>query len=409
MEKTRFAPGSVGGQSRLCLLARHPKRYISVSTAVGTGHSNRNSQSFMPKVRLFNPKGRWINRKHISGYEILSSVVILFILTGIVLWAANRRDNHDPAHQDVSPEALAQGSSSIVLYKRPLQPWQSPDRAKSVQNRDLGIFPDSVASDQWQPKSSVKTFDAENLYVKINGEAERFLRHDFRQLSYLVLQSANQIEEIAIELYNQGSIAGSSGIFAEHRSPDSQIVQEGPNTYFETSIGIIGRKDHFFYRIAGNRSSESIRNKSRQLVQSFSDLPAPESDVALGYKLLQDLNIEPANIRHQAVNVFQYDFAKDFWFGKPDPTSQAELFVHKAESKDTALQLLKRILEEHQYDYQIIRKTENLALLQHNFLKSYFIIAIQDAFLFGAETTPDQETSFQLLEMMGRALPNKRQ
>jgi len=363
----------------------------------------------MPSARLFNPKPRRINRNHISRYEIISSLVILFLLTCIVLWAITRRNHYDPAQQDVSIETLEQVSSSIVLYKRPLKPWQSPDEAVSLQDLDLGIFPVSVISDQWRPKSRARTFDPENLYVKINGEAERFLRHGFKQLSYLVLQSTNEIEEISIELYNQTSIAGSSGIFAEHRSPESQIEQEGPNTFFETSIGIIGRKDHFFYRIAGNRSSESIRNKSRQLVQSFSELPAPESAVAMGYQLLQELNIETADIRHQAVNVFQYDFAEDFWFGKPDSTRQAEVFVHRAESKDNALQLLSRILEEHQYEYQMIRETENLALLQHNFLKTYFIIAIQDSFVFGADQTEDQDTSFQLLEMIGRALPNETQ
>ncbi|NNK15099.1 MAG: hypothetical protein HKP52_12745 [Desulfofustis sp.] len=363
----------------------------------------------MPNVRLFNPKRRRINRKHISGYEILSSFIILFILAGIVLWAATRKNLYDPARQDISLEALEEVSSSIVLYKRPFKPWQSSEKANASDDLDVGVFPDSIASDQWRPKSRVKTFDPENLYVKINGEAERFLRHDFKQLSYLVLQSSNQIEEISIELYNQASIAGSSGIFAEHRSPESQVEQDGPNTFFETGIGLIGRKDHFFYRIAGNRSSESIRNKSRQLVQSFSELPAPESAVAFGYQLLQELNIEPADIRHQAVNVFQYDFAKDFWFGKPEKTNQTEVFVHRAGSKDSALQLLTRILEEHQYEYQIIRRTENLALLQHNFLKSYFIIAIQDLFVFGVDRAEDQDTSFQLLEMIGRALPDETQ
>ena len=363
----------------------------------------------MPNVRLFNPKRRRINRKHISGYEIISSFIILFVLAGIVFWAATRKNLYDPAHQDISLEALKEVSSSIVLYQRPFKTWQSPEKANASNDIDLGNFPDSIASGQWRPKSRVKTFDPENLYVKINGEAERFLRHGFKQLSYVVLQSANQIEEISIELYNQGSIAGSSGIFAEHRSPESQVEQDGPNTFFETGIGLIGRKDHFFYRIAGNRSSESIRSKSRQLVQSFSELPAPESAVAFGYQLLQELNIEPADIRHQAVNVFQYDFAKDFWFGKPDNTSQAEIFVHRAVSEDSSLQLLTRILEEHQYEYQMIRETENLALLQHNFLKTYFIIAVQDSFIFGADKTPDQDTSFQLLEMIGRALPDETQ
>ncbi|MBT8362214.1 MAG: hypothetical protein KJO32_14780, partial [Deltaproteobacteria bacterium] len=88
---------------------------------------------------------------------------------------------------------------------------------------------------------------------------------------------------------------------------------------------------------------------------------------------------------------------------------QTEVFVHRAETENSALQLLTRILEEHQYEYQIIRKTENLALLQHNFLKSYFIITLQDSFIFGADKTPDQETSFQLLEMIGRSLPNEKQ
>ena len=361
----------------------------------------------MPNVRLFNPRRRRINRKHISGYEIVCSLIILFSLAGIVLWAATRKNLYDSARQDLSLEALKHVSSLIVLYQQPFKPWQSTDTANPSENMDLGIFPDSVASDRWLPKSRVKTFDPQNLYVKINGEAERFLRHDFKQLSYLVLQSSDQIEEISIELYDQGSIAGSSGIFAEHRSPDSPVEQEGPNTYFETGIGLIGRKDHFFYRIAGNRSSESIRSKSRQVVQSFSELPAPESTVAFGYQLLEELNIKPTEIRHQAVNVFQYDFAKDFWFGKPDTAQQTEVFVHRAETKDNAQQLLIRILEEHQYEYQIIRRTENLAVLQHNFLKSYFIIALQDSFIFGADKTPDQETSFQLLEMIGRALPKE--
>jgi hypothetical protein len=361
----------------------------------------------MPNVRLFNPKRRRINRKHISEYEIVSSFIILIVLAGIVLWAATRKNLYDPARQDISLEALQEVSSSIVLYQRPLKPWQSPDKINAPDDMDLGIFPASIASDQWRPKSRVKTFSPENLYVKINGEAERFLRHDFKQLSYLVLQSSNHIEELSIELYDQGSIAGSSGIFAEHRSPESRVEQDGPNTFFETGIGLIGRKDHFFYRIAGNRSSESIRNKSRQLVQSFSELPASESAVALGNQLLLDLNIEPADIRHQAVNVFQYDFATDFWFGKPQKTDQTEVFVHRAESKERALELLTRILEEHQYEYQMIRRTENLALLQHNFLDSYFIIATQDSFVFGADKTPDQDRSFELLEMVGRALPDE--
>lgn len=363
----------------------------------------------MPNVRLFNPKRRRINRKHISRYEIVSSLILLFSLAGIVLWVATRKNLYDPALQDVSLEALKQVSSSIVLYQRPFKPWQLLDKGNSSKNIDLGILPGSVASDRWRPKSRVKTFTPQNLYEKINGEAEKFLRHDFKQLSFLVLQSSDQIEEISIELYDQGSIAGSSGIFAEHRSPESQVEQDGANTYFESSIGLIGRKDHFFYRIAGNRSSESIRKKSRQLVQSFSELPAPESSVAFGFQLLQELDIQPAEIRHQAVNVFQYDFAKDFWFGKPDTMNQTEVFVHRAETANSALQLLTRILEEHQYEYQITRRTENLALLQHNFLKSYFIIAVQDSFVFGADKTPDQKNSFYLLDMIGRALPSEKQ
>jgi hypothetical protein len=118
-------------------------------------------------------------------------VLVLLALAAVILWVVSRKNHFDPAHQDVSLEALEQVSGAIVLYQRPLKPWQLPGTTDGWQDIDLGIFPDSVASEQWQPKTRVKTFDPENLYVKINGEAERFLRHGFTQLSYLVLNSSH--------------------------------------------------------------------------------------------------------------------------------------------------------------------------------------------------------------------------
>ena len=364
------------------------------------------SQSSMARSRVLNPRRRRLLRTEVPALENRASLLILCALIGIVVWVALQKSHYDLADRDLDA-ALLRVPEAPPLYNPPLTRWDAANTAPASQPADLGPFPETVLDRQWQPAGRLRQFNAENLYEKINGEAERFLRQGFVALYYLVLQSSDAAGETAgeimIELFDQGDVKGSMGIFSEHAGGDTEIEQQGQVVFFRTSIGLIGRKGRFFFRVAGDRASENIRRKSRQLTEVFDTLPDKAGDAPAGFRILSEgLGIDPELIAYQGQNVFQYDFAKDFWFGAFSRTEPERAFVHIAESPDAARRLFQQILEEHGYEYARVESDAQQTLLQHEYLKNYFAISHQGRFVFGLENVADKARIAPLQERFKR-------
>jgi hypothetical protein len=242
----------------------------------------------MARTDLFNPrKSPRLLRTHVSFTENMTSLVLLLLLGAIVWWVVEQKNNYDPADLDISIKMLVEDSSDLKLYTPPLKRWSEPGSAvAAMEAPDLGVVPAAVADAQWQPKTGVKQFNADNLFEKINGEAPKFLRQGFQSLDYLVLVALADGSEIAIELYDQNDMAGSRGVFSEHLSADKTIEQYQSVTFFRTSIGVIGRVGRYFFRVAGDDDSAAIQQKSQQLIEAFATLdqqqqaPAPSAEQA---------------------------------------------------------------------------------------------------------------------------------
>ncbi len=360
----------------------------------------------MSRKPVFTRKKRRVLRKDIPTVEALVSAVIVIGLGGILLWFFGQQEQYDPAERDLSYELLAQKPVEDNLYKIPLKRWVDPALAQGnvAPAINLGIFPEAILDDSWQLSSRLKTFKEDTLFEKINGEAPKFLRQGFQQLSYVSIQSPEG-DEISIELFDQGGLKGSLGVFSEHRSADQPILREGKAIYFRTPAGVIGMLSQYFFRIAGNQSSETIQAKAKQLVIAFAGLPEQKEQESLEFKILTDqLNIEPALIAYQAKNVFQYDFATDFWFGQPDAKQPMRYFIHRAESPETAQETFELIVEEHGFDYEIQDEAEGRVLMWHPFLKSHFVIQQTDAYVFGLENVSDEEELESQMETLIKAI-----
>ncbi len=343
--------------------------------------------TIMAHDRVFNPKKRRLARKHIPFGENIVSCILLCGLAGTLLWVTAQRTNYHPENRDISAELLLQGSSREKLYALPFKPWVEPGTETQTIAQNLGIFPESVVDREWVAESRVKQFAPDTLFEKINGEAEKFLRQGFQALHYIVLASKADGGELAVELYDQGDMGGSMGIFSDHVSEDNVIEQSGPVVFFRTQAGAIGRKGKYFFRIAGDRESEDIRQKSVQLAQAFALLQeeAEEGGSREFHILHSGLGVPSERISLQSENVFQFDFVKNFWFGQLEPENPASLFVHQTASHAEAAQLFGEILAEQSYDHEIVEETESTVILRHNFLQSYFVLSYQGPFLFGIE------------------------
>jgi len=112
-------------------------------------------------------------------------------------------------------------------------------------------------------------------------------------------------------------------------------------------------------------------------------------------------------VAYQRNDVFQYDFAKDFWFGTPSPDSDLSYYVHQAESPDAAKALFDKLLENHRYDYEVLQGTEHDVLLRHRFLDTFMTLNRRGGLVFGVDNAPEQGELQESLDTLLGALPDE--
>ncbi len=346
----------------------------------------------MSRDAIFNTRRHRLLRTRVPLAENLASATLICVLAGVVIWVLNQRDAYDSAARDLAPDLLDRNRPTIEIYNAPLSPWFEPGRPQLPARAALGPLPETILDEHWQLVGRVKAFDADNLYEKINGEAERFLKQGFVALSYAVLRSVEDGSEMAIELYDQGSIGGSMGVFSQHVSDHRAVRQQNGVSYFMTSAGVIGRNGRFFFRVAGDRQSERITAKSAQLVEAFAGLALEAEEAPEGLRILTyGMGVAQQNVSFQKSNVFQFDFANDFWLGSLKQDEAARLFVHAADTAAAASALIEAILEEQSADYRPVGSEADWTTLQHTFLSTYFAIGQRGRFVFGVENLRDQQ------------------
>jgi hypothetical protein len=371
--------------------------------------------------RTFNRRRRQLFRRRISGAEVGGGVMVLAALLGAVGWVAAQRDAYDPAERDLSFAVLQAQSVEDRLYRRPLVAWVEPGSGPAgaaAPALRLGAFPPAIVADGWRVSTRLQEFGPDNLYEKINGAAEQYLRFGFQRLHYVGLRREDGSqdappEELGIELYDQGDFAGGLGIFSAQRDPARPLRREGALTYYETAVGAIGVMGRWFFKVAGSTESPALQAKTRQLVAALSALPLGKDEVPFGYHVLTGpLGLPLGAVAYQAENAFQFGFARDFWFGQIGGKPAAgRFFLHRTAGPAEAAGLYERLLTEQRFDYDVLVEDEERAVLRHRFLKNHFALALAGPVVYGVENVmarADVEPALRRLEQALAASPEQR-
>jgi len=179
----------------------------------------------------------------------------------------------------------------------------------------------------WLIDNTVKTFNPDNLYRHINGEAELFLLYGFKSLKTAVHTSKdNPDKSLAVDIYKMGSPLDAFGIYSRYRSPgvpdgkigsssfinDSQIMFHKGDYFIQISAsGAVNPKQEEFIACAEaiekNIPSGSSRPKELEMLNIPDVIPNTEiyiSHSVLGYTFFKKGLVASANVDGDYVKIF---------------------------------------------------------------------------------------------------------
>lgn len=357
------------------------------------------------KEKIINShKRKRIYRKYISIWESRFAVFYLGFLIVAIGWVLSKRTDFDPKERNISYEVLLQKKAKGEIYNVPFKAWIEPGTALSGQvGPSTGILPPAILSDGWKLKGRVKYFLRDNLYEKINGAAESFLKLGFQKLTYLII--ANQSAEISIELYDQGTLAGVMGIYAAQRGDINKIENKGDVFFHETSLGAIGIKPPFYFKVVASPMDLKVRVKVNQLVELFNELPAKDLEVPFGYKyLMHNLKRPFESVSYVAKEAFQLGIVNDIWFSQV-PGQKEKVFIKKSTAKEV-VNLFNSFIKESKDFYSPVMKSKESVILKHSFLNTFLGLYYFDGYFFGVEGMESQSETKIKMEKMLKELKN---
>jgi hypothetical protein len=358
-----------------------------------------------PKDQVFNPLGRKVLRKGISTREAIFGALFLGLLVGVAVWIAAQRNRFDPKERDVGYQTLVDSSVEDKLYQAPLKRWQEPGSETSGPGPavDTGIFPAEILADGWQLDGRVESFDPNNVYEKIDGAAEEYLRFGFQQLLYLTLVRGQDL--VTIELYDQGNFQNALGVYSEQKDANQTVETLGKIELYTTPAGVIGRYDRYYFKMSGNSGNEAVLTKARAVATLLEQLPTATASEPLALRVFKArLGIAPDAMEYAKTDAFQFDFASDFWFARLPDSAEARYFVHEATSAVTARELYERLLEEQKNEYSVVEESSAGAMLAHEFLKTIFAIRIRGEVVYGIEGAADRDVATAALGRLEEGL-----
>ncbi|MDH3284630.1 MAG: hypothetical protein OEQ13_07810 [Acidobacteriota bacterium] len=353
---------------------------------------------------VLNPIRRRIFRRSITRAEMASSGVLVAALFLAGLWILVQRDNFDPGERDVSYEALVAGSIEELPYRAQLVRWREPGSADAgASGPDLGVFPVGLLDGGWELDGRVETYDESNLYEKINGQAEQYLKFDFRKLHYVTL--AREDTYLTLELYDQARFRNTLGVFAAQRDPEQKVETRGPLVFYRTAIGAIGLLGNYFFKITASAPGEPVAAKTESLLSALAELETAGDASDEGFSILADgLRLPFSSISFAKENALQFDFLREVWFATVGGADGARVFLHRADSEEAARELYGQLVAEQKYEHALVDGGDSRSVMKHEFLGTWFAVARRGSWLYGVDGGASSQDAGALLSSLEKEI-----
>jgi hypothetical protein len=334
--------------------------------------------------RLFVRDGWRHYRRTYSLAEVRWGLVVLGVLILIAAWVFWKGRHPDPTLF----------SDGTALLKSAAPP-----------PADRGPLPKGLAGAGWR-EDRIAQFDAENLYVKIDGRADWFKSFGFRRLyGALLISEKDPATTIDIEMYDLGKAANALGAYGGERAPDvkPQITETG--LFHIARNALYMARGPYYLRAIGSDESPAVT----QMLQSLADglntgIKGEPLPWAYGF-FVGGLGIDPGKISYFVENAFSFGFARDVWAARPrGKDDDLELFVAArasvAEARDLAGKLHKGFLG----FGSLAGKQDGVPLVRDQFLNAFTAVTSSGRWVLGVRGAATKEMLAKELQKLQDAL-----
>lgn len=243
---------------------------------------------------------------------------VLALLAAIAGWIAWRGRHPDPT-LFADPHALLDPGVSTVAR---------------------GVLPAGLAPSGWQ-ESGLARFDAENLYVKIDGRADFFLARGFKDLAFVTLRQTGEAAAVDVEFYDLGSPENAGSALAGEKPPEIPAQSTDGSTWYVARNALFVARGPYYVRAIGSDESAPVLAELEHLRGVLASSLAAGATSWADALFYGKLGIAAGRVAFQQENAFSFGFAKDVYVATL-ADGDTELFVTKAADAAAATALASR-------------------------------------------------------------------
>jgi hypothetical protein len=288
-------------------------------------------------------------RTRVPRVERVAGVAVLILLALIAVAVAVKGRYYDPHRYSLDPAALAatraQAAAAPTVPSGPgpgiVHAAAAPSRASAAAVpaiADSGQL--TFAAEGLQPLGPTESYNPDNLYEKIDGQAEAYLNFQFQRLRFRSFSlNGNSKTYVDVYEYDMAKPINAYGIFAMERDPSAPVVDFAAEGY-RGAMGFFLRQGKYYVQIlASDQQPATLAAAERAARAMAAALPADNGGLEGLKRLPADGN--PATLAFTPkdafgipglTNVFQADYPFEgttltfFISGQPDAATAAKVF-----------------------------------------------------------------------------------
>ena len=174
---------------------------------------------------------------------------------------------------------------------------------------------DALMPDGFKKLSETETYDAGNLYEKINGKAPLYTESGFVKLFSRRLISKDD-ESLWMELFvfDMAAIRNAFSIYSVQKRPDARMFAFAkPQPCYRTSNGLYFVHDNFYVELIGSTESTVLDKAMAEIAVKFASQTIVDDAKIAEFALFPEEDFVPGSFKLYLANAFGFDGFTDIF------------------------------------------------------------------------------------------------